>query len=165
MWDTLVASSKTAITRSKVSAPLRYLLDQDLIKGYACNWGEGRAFVDTEAMQDRTGAAVGYDPMSTKDANRWKPLDSFDTIYCGYVLNTVLAAEASYILSDVVKHLNPGGTAYFAVRTDKVEGEPYLDGVYTSRGTFQVDYTPYLPWLDVIHKTSHYAIFKIRRGS
>jgi hypothetical protein len=140
-------------------------LDHDKIKGYACNWGEGKAFVDTEAMQERTGAAVGYDPNSTKDSSRWMPLDKFDTIYCGYVLNTLLAEEAAVCLNNILAHLNPGGIAYIAVRIDTPQGKPYLDGVYTKRGTFQVSYRKYLPWLDVIHKTSHYAIFTLRRGA
>lgn len=165
MFDTTVVSAKTAIHRTRVSAPLQWLLDNDLIQGDACNWGEGRAFVDTAAMNERTGYAIGYDPMSTVDTNRWLPTRKFDTIYCGYVMNVVLVEEARHIEKQIKEHLNPGGTAFIAVRIDEVHGEPYRDGVITKRGTFQVSYAPYMFPEYILHKTGHYAIYTIEGES
>jgi hypothetical protein len=163
MFDTTVISAKTAIHRTRVSAPLQWLLDQDLIKGKCCNWGEGRAFLDTEAMQDRTGWCIGYDPMSTVDTNRWMPKGTFDTIYCGYVMNVVLVEEARHIEQQILDHLNPGGTAYIAVRIDEVHGTPYRDGVITKRGTFQASYKDFVHGDYTIHKTGHYAIYTLTK--
>jgi hypothetical protein len=167
MIDTQLVSAKTAIHRNKVSAPLQWLLDNDLIKGESCNWGEGRAFLDTEAMDQRTGFAIGYDPNSSVRMNKHMPHSMlFDTVYCGYVLNTLDSRTASNVVEQIRHHLTPRGTAYFAVRVDEVHGEPYLDGVITKRGTFQMSYAPYAHHsntYDWIYKTGHYAIFKIQR--
>ena len=167
MIDTQLASAKTAIHRNKVSAPLQWLLDNDLIRGEACNWGEGRAFLDTEAMDQRTGCAIGYDPNSSVSINRHMPAGMlFDTVYCGYVLNTLDARTAANVIDQVRSHLTHDGIGYFAVRVDEVHGESYLDGVITKRGTFQMSYAPYVHYshlYDWIHKTGHYAIFRVHR--
>jgi hypothetical protein len=145
---------RTAIHRTRVSAPLRWLLDNGLIVGSTCNWGEGYAYQDTIAMNGEA-----YDPNSKYLDRRVMPTRRFDTIYCGYVLNTLTAPEALDVMITVRNHLHVGGTAYFAVRTDKIAGTPFEDGVITKRGTFQCSYKPYLPKLNVIHRTGHYAIF------
>jgi hypothetical protein len=161
LLDTRVASAKTAIARKRVSAPLRWLLDNDLIKGRACNWGEGKAWLDTEAMDERTGIAIGYDPHSTKTLNRFlNPNTKFDTIYVGYVLNTLDTDESSRCVAEVKDRLAPGGTAYFAVRFDEVHGVPYQDGVITKRGTFQTNvYRLFRNNGGFLHKTSNWGIF------
>lgn len=165
MIDYISLSGKTAMYRARVSAPLQWLLDHDLIYGECCNWGEGRAFLDTEAMEDRTGRAVGYDPNSSVPDNRHMPQsERFDTIYCGYVLNTLDARTAANVIEDIRSRLYPGGTAYFAVRTDRVEGVPWYDGVLTQKGTFQMSYRPLTNvsnTYDWIHKAGHYAIFRV----
>lgn len=165
MIDYVSVSGRTAISRTRVSAPLQWLLDHDLIVGDSCNWGEGKAFLDTDAMEERTGFAIGYDPNSTRPWNRMVfPSEMFTTIYCGYVLNTLDARTASNTIEDIRAHLQPGGIAYFAVRTDKVEGLPWYDGVLTQKGTFQMSYralTKVSCTYDWIHKASHYAIFRI----
>lgn len=158
-FDAQVASGKTALTRTRVSAPLQWLLDHDLIKGWACNWGEGKALVDTDAMDERTGYAIGYDPNT--DAWYLPEVLKFDTIYCGYVLNTLDAWHATDVSVQIQSRLRPGGIAYIAVRLDEVAGEPYRDGVITKRGTFQVNYSQF-KFITYIHKTSHYGIYTIR---
>jgi hypothetical protein len=157
--DTKAASAKTAIARKRVSAPLQWLLDNDLIKGHACNWGEGKAKVDTLAMDGRTGYAIGYDPNT--DAWYLPQGSKFDTIYVGYVLNTLDTLESTRCVAHVRDHLAPGGTAYFAVRFDEVNGTPYEDGVITKRGTFQTNvYRLFKDSGGFIHKTSNWGIFK-----
>jgi SAM-dependent methyltransferase len=156
--DTRAASAKTAIARKRVSAPLQWLLDQDLIKGRACNWGEGKAKVDTLAMDERTGYAIGYDPNT--DAWYLPQGSKFDTIYVGYVLNTLDTDESGKCVAHVKDHLAPGGTAYFSVRFDDVNGVPYQDGVITRRGTFQTNvYREFRKTAAFLHKTSNWGIF------
>lgn len=161
MIDYVSLSGKTAMTRTRVSAPLQWLLDHNLIVGEAVNWGEGKAWADTEAL-----GGVGYDPNSTKPENRYMPKgEKFDTVYCGYVLNTLDARTAANVIEDIRSRLYPGGNAYFAVRTDKVEGVPWYDGVLTQKGTFQTTYrylTNVPDTYDWIHKAGHYAIFRIQ---
>lgn len=159
--DTRLASSKTAITRKTVSAPLRWLLANGLIKGRACNWGEGKAFIDTNEMFAVTGDAWGYDPFSSVFTHRTLPPGmKFDTIYVGYVLNTLDTDESTQCVSDVLDRLAPGGTAYFAVRFDDVHGVPYQDGVITRRGTFQTNvYRLFRNNGGFLHKTSNWGIF------
>lgn len=167
--DIQVASAKTAMSRTRVSAPLRWLLANDLIKGRTCNYGEGRAFIDTEEMFWATGNCYAYDPNSSNPYARVIPADIlFDTVYCGYVLNTLDARTAAQVIEAVRERLTPNGIAYFAVRTDHVVGEPYLDGVLTKRGTFQMSYRPYTSsskTYDWLYKASNYAIFTIRRNT
>lgn len=165
MFDTQLASAKTAIHRTTVSAPLRWLLAKGMIGGRTCNWGEGYAFVDTEEMFYQTGYCIGYDPNSSIASHRVVPPVLFDTIYCGYVLNTLDARSAANVIEEVRSHLATDGIAYFAVRTDPVEGERYMDGIITKRGTFQMSYAPYTnsETYDWIYKTGHYAIFKVTK--
>lgn len=111
----------TAIRRMKMSAPMKWLVDQNLIKQPALDFGCGRG--EDAYMLD----IYAYDPYFQPNMPRRK----FKTITCIYVLNTQEEFKEQFILERIEGKLLPGGKAYIAVRRDiKREG-------YTSRGTYQ----------------------------
>lgn len=105
----------TARSRDDVSAPLRWLDDQGLLRGKILDFGAGRG-VDAEAI-----GATAYDPNSPAPMNEF-PEGEFDTIVSIYVLNVVPPEEQKKIVSQIKSLLADGGTAYLAVRRDLEKG-------------------------------------------
>ena len=103
----------TAIKRSRLSAPARYLLKHDLLKGRILDFGCGLGF-DTDELRrqghDITGHDCYYRPKY--------PEGEFDTIMCIYVLNVLEPYAQAEVMADIDHLLAPHGTAYFAVRRD-----------------------------------------------
>ena len=101
-------SKLTAITRTSISGPTRYLSSQGLIKGRVLDYGCGKGFdADTLGIEK-------FDP-------NWCPAlpkGKFDTIICNYVLNVVEPSEVKAIIAKVKKLLRCHGVAYFSVRRD-----------------------------------------------
>lgn len=96
---------QTAISRKEPPEPLKWLHDNDYIKGRAFDFGSGR------------GCWFGmecYDPYYRPEM----PQGKFDTITCIYVLNVVTEEEQGFIIENIRKILKPNGQAYFAVRRD-----------------------------------------------
>jgi SAM-dependent methyltransferase len=140
---------KTAISRTGVSAPVKYLLGKNLLKGRILDYGAGR------------GDLVKFLGQMFPDAKQWdphhfprRPEGKFDTIYCGYVLNVRPPSSWSGILSDIKNYLAPGGTAYIAVRRDIGQ-----EGV-TKTGTEQYNVNLHLPV--VTEKKGSFAIYKMK---
>lgn len=107
---------KTAITRKGASAPVKWLIAKGLLVGRVLDHGCGKG--DICKFTDIPNAEQ-YDPI-------WhprRPQGVFDTIYSGFVLNTMPEAERGRVINDIKRYLAPGGTAYIAVRRDvKREG-------------------------------------------
>lgn len=134
----------TAIKRKGLSAPMQYLIGEDLIIGSVLDYGCGRG-VDANLIN-----AERYDPY-------WfsAPLvDKYDTITCIYVLNVIQnPCERIDVLHKLYKLLNPNGIAYIAVRRDSfTEGR-------TSKGTWQGKINLDLPVL--VEAKNRFCIYKI----
>ena len=100
---------KTAIKRTKASAPAQVLHYANRLTGnmldYGCGHGYDAAEFDMDAYDKYYYPSVCYD-------------DTYDTILCTYVLNVVSKKEQQFILDDIKRLLTPWGTAYITVRND-----------------------------------------------
>ena len=111
-------SHLTAMERTNLSSPMRFLLNQDLLRSRILDFGCGLGN-DVKLLKLKGLDITGYDPHHTPIY----PEGKFDTIFCGYVLNVLLPAEQADVLMNVAHLLKPGGRAYYAVRRDlKKEG-------------------------------------------
>ncbi len=108
----------TAIERTSMSFPTRWLNKRSLLKGDILDYGCGFGF-DTEDLQKMGFNIVGYDNYYRPEY----PQKKFDTIICNYVLNVLEPNEQAEVLMSVSELLKPTGKAYFSVRRDlKYEG-------------------------------------------
>ena len=108
----------TAIKRTAMSAPTRYLLQHDLLKGRILDFGCSYGF-DTDELKRQGYDIVGYDSCYRPDY----PDGKFDTIICVYVLNVLEPYAQAEVMWEISNLLAPGGTVYYAVRRDlKEEG-------------------------------------------
>jgi len=98
----------TAIRRTKMSAPMRWLVEKDLIKkpalDFGCGYGEDAALLNMDS----------YDPYFQPEL----PAEQFKTVTCIYVLNTLSKNKEQEVINQIKKKLLPGGTAFLAVRRD-----------------------------------------------
>ena len=106
----------TAIKRTDISVPTRYLLQHQLLKGKILDYGCGFGF-DTDELKRQGFDIIGYDYYYRPDY----PEGKFDTIVCNYVLNVLEPYAQAEVLMNVTNLLSPNGTAYFAVRRDLTE--------------------------------------------
>ena len=111
-------SHLTAIDRTNLSSPARFLLTKDLLKSRILDFGCGLG-TDVKILRQKGSDITGYDP-------HYAPIypdGKFDTIVCGYVLNVLMPEEQADVLMNIAHLLKPGGKAYYAVRRDlKKEG-------------------------------------------
>lgn len=137
-------SWKTAIVRTKLSAPVRYLREHRLIKGYVLDYGCGRGFDAIYLGWDK------YDPHYYPDE-----LDKmYDTVVCSYVLNTLPKSREQDVLDKVHNCLYLNGHAYITVRRNvKKPG-------YTKLGTYQRDVRLDLP---VVTENADFCIYDMAR--
>lgn len=135
---------KTAISRSKLSAPVKRLMDKGLLAGRVLDYGCGRG-----QDADKVGAEK-FDPHFFPQ----KPQGKFDVITCNYVLNVVEPGGEKAILKDIRKRLKPGGVAYITVRRDVKK-----DG-FTKSGTYQRNVELNLPSL--FKKSGAYETYKLK---
>lgn len=132
----------TAITRSRISVPMRYLDKQNLLSGRVLDYGCGKGFDANKLCLEK------YDPHFFPE----KPAGKFDVITCNYVLNVVLKQDEESLIEDIKARLKPAGTAYISVRRDvKTDG-------YTSKGTYQRNVKLNFP---VLKETSSYCIYEL----
>jgi hypothetical protein len=138
-------SYKTAIKRSALSAPLKWLLSKGMISDTHLDYGCGRGD-DAEAMgYDK------YDPWYFPEL----PTKQYLSITCLYVLNVIKTKkERKDVIKKLKQYLKPGGVAYIAVRRDiKKEGK-------TSIGTYQYNVELNLP---VVRETKGFAIYEVKK--
>lgn len=108
----------TAIERSSLSFPTRWLKQQNLLHGEILDFGCGFG-VDTDQLRLQGFDIIGYDNYYRPDY----PPKRFDTIICNYVLNVLEPNVQAEVLMSVSELLKPKGKAFFAVRRDlKSEG-------------------------------------------
>lgn len=137
----LEMAAKTAIRRKGPSYPLKLALEKGLISGKILDYGCGVG-ADVEHLKSLGYDAVGYDPCYFPRMDVLKD-ETYDTVLCFYVLNVVFPDTREKILQDIYRVLKPNGKAIIAVRdvSEKIAGEPFLDGVITAKGTFQKTFT------------------------
>lgn len=108
----------TAIERTSMSFPTRWLKEHNLLKGEILDFGCGFGY-DTDELKKQGYDIVGYDNHYRLDY----PIKRYDTIICNYVLNVLEPNEQAEVLMSVSELIKPLGKAYFAVRRDlKSEG-------------------------------------------
>lgn len=115
----------TAIKRTDLSVPVRYLLQHDLLKGRILDFGCGFGY-DTDELKRRGYDITGYDCYYRAEY----PEGKFDTIFCVYVLNVLEPYAQAEVMMSVSNLLSPHGTAYFAVRRDIKEEGFRLHAIY-----------------------------------
>jgi SAM-dependent methyltransferase len=127
---------------------MRYLANNNLIKGKSLDFGCGRGFdADYFGMEK-------YDPHYFR-CDDFAPCE-FDTITCNYVLNVIPdEKERDAVVERILHWLKEGGWAYIAVRADKKA----LNG-FTSKGTWQgyID----LPFR-LLNRTSAYDLYQLTK--
>ena len=109
----------TAISRTKLSAPTRYMLENDLLSGLILDYGCGKGF-DVNYLREIGFKIEGYDPYYFPDYPKYK----YNTIICNYVLNVIEKEKEDLVLGNIKELLETGGTAYITVRRD-VHNEGY----------------------------------------
>lgn len=154
-------SHKTAIARTKPSAPLKYLEERGLLDTHLdlLDYGCGRGFDADYYGMDK------YDPHYFPNIDRSK---KYDMIFCTYVLNVVDISTEFDIIMDINSLLKLGGIARFTVRRDMpINGrifngyrqrfsDPILNPKLVEKG-----YTAYFFYS--YQKTKQWAMFEMRK--
>lgn len=141
-------SYRTAIKRTKLSTPTKFLVGSNRIRGKVLDYGCGRGFDADYLGWDK------YDPY-------YSPLPveifgKYDTIVCNYVLNVIPnKVDRMGVVETIRKKLRKGGTAYITVRREKKK----LNG-WTKNGTYQTWVELDLP---VVNQTNDYCIYEMQR--
>lgn len=139
-------SHKTAIKRTKLSAPAKILKKLNVLEGRVLDYGCGRG-KDCEEL-----SIEGYDPFWSPKM----PSGVFNTILCTFVLNTVNEIEQDKILSNIHTILADNGKAYITVRRDvKQEG-------LTSKHTLQRNVLLDLP--EIYIKKNKFSIYVLEKA-
>ena len=108
----------TAISRSRVSAPLReYLARVGSANGMVLYHGVGRDALGAQALQMR-GQVMRYDPHHPDAEVRQHPAGPFDEVHSHYTLNVVDADTGHDILTQIHAVLSDRGVAVVTVRRD-----------------------------------------------
>ena len=141
----------TAIKRTDLSVPVRYLLQHSLLKGRILDFGCGFGY-DTDELKQRGYDITGYDYYYRIEY----PEGKFDTIFCVYVLNVLEPYAQAEVMMNVSNLLSPKGTAYFAVRRDLKEEGFRLHAIYREY-TYQCNVR--LPFLS-LDCNSSYEIYQ-----
>lgn len=139
-------SHKAVANRQSMSAPFKFLTENNLLIGRVLDFGCGKG-LDAEALNIER-----YDPYYYRKRVEGK----FDTIVCNYVLNVVDTENQNKIIEAIDSLLNKGGIAYLTVRADIIQDR------FTSWGTYQRDVRLPLP---VIKATSWYRMYEYRKGN
>ena len=137
----------TAIKRTDLSVPTRYLLQHNLLKGRILDFGCGFGY-DTDELKKRDYDIIGYDNYYRPDY----PEGKFDTIICNYVLNVLEPYAQAEVLMNVTNLLSPNGTAYFTVRRDLTEEGFRLHAIH-KQYTYQCNVK--LPFQSLIRNSSY----------
>jgi DNA phosphorothioation-associated putative methyltransferase len=137
--DILFESSrhKTALSRSRLSRPLRLVLEARLIDqnvsvlDYGCGHGD-----DLRGLRTRGVQCYGWDPVHLPHGER----KAAEVVNLGYVVNVIEDVdERSQTLRDAWRYTQKllVVAARLSVETQSTKHRPFNDGYITQRGTFQ----------------------------
>lgn len=124
-------SHLTAIDRTFLSFPGRFLLERNLLQGQILDFGCGLGN-DVKLLSQQGFSIQGYDPHYFPEY----PQQKFDTILCFYVLNVLFPEEQANVMMEVSYLLKPGGRAYYAVRRD-IKREGFRQHYVHQKPTYQ----------------------------
>lgn len=145
----------TAIERTDLSFPARFLFQKNYLKGEILDFGCGFGN-DVKLLQQKGLKIQGYDPFYFPEY----PQQKFNTILCFYVLNVLFELDQAQVLMEISHLLKAGGKAYFAVRRDlKREGfrEHYVHKKPTYQCLVKLPFTSiYLDEYCEIYQYTHY---------
>ena len=141
----------TAIKRTDLSVPTRYLLQHKLLKGRILDYGCGFGY-DTDELKRQGFDIIGYDYYYRPDF----PDARFDTIICNYVLNVLEPYAQAEVMMNVTNLLSPNGTAFFAVRRDLTEEGFRLHAIH-KQYTYQCNVR--LPFTSLA-RAAHSVVFR-----
>ena len=146
----VVHGGETAIPRSRLAAPLRWLTDEGLLHGKLLDFGCGRGDDLRRLKRRKSVQAFGWDPY-------WRPRPDpeanapYDVVYLGYVLNVIPERDEAEVREHARGLCKVDGMVYYAVRRD-------LDTRgHQGRGTRQ-RYVR-LSWADLIFEDGNFAIY------
>ena len=135
----IINYANTQMYRKVVSAPTRFIAENAYLEGFTVlNFGSGRAFADTDVLHTVSAGCQAYDPFSPRPWEQIPP-NVADVVVATYVLNVLPPVIREHVLQEILaktKHY-----ALITVRTDKIRGDEWADGVLTSKNTFQKYYT------------------------
>ena len=141
-------SHRTAIARSTLPVPTRWLLSQGLLVGKVMDYGCGKCA--SVNPPDWFNYDPYYQPNFITGAR-------YDTIVCNYVLCTLPKSEEKKTLQHIQSRLRLNGVAYISVRNDVPRGGYGK----SSKGTYQRKVT--LPYLTLVRKTTQYKIYQLTK--
>ena len=138
----VIHREKTAITRNKLSRPMKKLYDDGKFDGKTVlDYGAGKGF-DVEYLKDNGVNIDGFEPFAS-DKYREIPKEHYDVVTCNYVLNVIEDPQERLEVIEKMKAL--GDEVYITVRADmkciKDTWKVYNDGYITPKHTFQKIYT------------------------
>ena len=138
----MTQTHKTAIKRKKLSTPMQYLDQHNLIKGNALDYGSGYGN-DAKLLRMHR-----YDPF-------FQPTipyeEEYKTITCNYVLNVIPHEQRETTIRKMIELLELGGIIYLSVRND-IKG-----GQQEGRGCTQYNVT--------IPTSKHYNFKQLKKTS
>jgi DNA phosphorothioation-associated putative methyltransferase len=141
----------TAIKRSKLSAPMRYLLEQELLGLTLLDYGCGKGD-DVEHLAELGYHSAGWDPHWKNEEDDRELLEGHaDVVTCNYVLNVLPPKERQEVIDKLLAL--DADAVYVSVRRD------FKEDYVTKKGTQQ-----YLVHLDypVVHENSGFCIYQLR---
>jgi len=145
-------SGKTAISRTEISGPMRWLLKNGLVN-------RGDRVLDCGCGHGKDADDLGFDGWDPNHRNGTAHLvgnGDYPVVTSIYVLNTIPDEKERIEAEDaVIRSLAPYGVAYLAVRNDR----KYLNG-WTSKGTWQGVVEPSRKDWKIVRECSHFRIWK-----
>jgi len=143
---TTIARERTAISRSKVSAPTKWAEENGHLGKRVYDWGCGKG-KDSDWMTKKDHTVFPHDPFHFPGNDpKTMNFSKINTIICNYVLNVIEIPEEREALLRQIRDTGVD-TIIISVRSDvetnaqKAGWERYADGYVTSQNTFQRNYT------------------------
>lgn len=143
----------TAIKRTAISFPTRWVMEQGLLCGAVLDFGCGHGY-DTDALLAQGFDIEGYDSFYRPNY----PTKRYDTILCHYVLNVLEPEAQAEVLMAVSELLKPTGVAYFTVRRDLKSEGFRMHAIYKEQ-TYQCNVQ--LPY-ESVYRNAHCEIYAYR---